>query len=75
MTDWLASQGVSPVAASTTGDILNVQLPIERANTLLGARFTKFIHEDTNTTVLRTLSYSLPDYLHDHIRFVYPTTQ
>ncbi|KAI0760227.1 peptidase S8/S53 domain-containing protein [Fomes fomentarius] len=74
VTDWLTSQGVSPVAAFTAGDILNVQLPIERANTLLGARFTKFIHEDTNTTVLRTLSYSLPDYLHDHIRFVYPTT-
>ena len=75
MTEWLNSNGVTPAAASASGDMLSVRVPVRQANALLGASFSMFIHEDTNTTMMRTLSYSLPDTLHDHISFVYPTTQ
>ena len=75
VTEWLTSKGVSLEPAFASSDTLNIQVPVAHANALFAANYAMFVHEDTNTTMLRTLSYSLPDYLHDHIRFVYPTTQ
>ena len=75
VTEWLTSSGVNATTSSASGDMIAIRVPVERANALLGANFTTYIHEDTNTTVIRTLSYSLPAHLHEHIDFVYPTNQ
>ena len=48
---------------------------MDKANTLLNANFTTYLHEASNTTMVRTLAYSLPSDLTDHVSFVYPTTQ
>ncbi|KAI0690236.1 peptidase S8/S53 domain-containing protein [Cerioporus squamosus] len=74
VTEWLNSNGVSPAGASASGDTIHLQIPIAQANALFGANFTMYIHEDTNTTMLRTLSYAIPRHLHDHVNYVYPTT-
>ncbi|KAI1787574.1 subtilisin-like protein [Ganoderma leucocontextum] len=75
ITDWLGKHGLSPESRSYPGETLTVHVPAARANFLLAANFTAYTHDTTNTTMIRTLSYSLPAYLHDHIAFVYPTTQ
>ena len=54
---------------------MQVEMPVGQANEMLGANYSTYVHDATNTAMLRTLSYSLPERLHDHIAFIYPTTQ
>ncbi|PIL23442.1 hypothetical protein GSI_14753 [Ganoderma sinense ZZ0214-1] len=75
ITDWLGGHGLSVESRSYSGETLTVRVPVARANAILAANFTAYTHDTTNTTMIRTLSYSLPAYLHDHVAFVYPTTQ
>ena len=55
--------------------MVEIQIPASQANTLLNANFTTYVHEATNTTHVRTLAYSLPDDVSNHVAFIYPTTQ
>ncbi|RPD75551.1 subtilisin-like protein [Lentinus tigrinus ALCF2SS1-7] len=75
VTEWLNSKGVNPAGTSASGDMLHLRVPTAHANALFGANFTMYMHEDTKTTMLRTLSYAVPGHLHEHINYVYPTTQ
>ena len=72
---WLSQNGITTTAAAASGDMLEFTIPIEQANSLLNANFTSYVHESTNTTMIRTLSYSLPATLEGHVLYVYPTTQ
>ncbi|RDX50913.1 subtilisin-like protein [Lentinus brumalis] len=74
VTNWLKKNGITATNSSLAGDELTIHVPVEKANTLLAANFTTFIHEKTNTAMVRTLAYSLPANLADHVSFVYPTT-
>ncbi|KAI8976705.1 subtilisin-like protein [Trametes punicea] len=75
VTNWLKNNGITPEVYSSAGDMLRIQLPTEQANTLFNANFSTYVHEKTNTTMVRTLSYSLPADVSEHVSFVYPTTQ
>ena len=48
---------------------------METANTLLHADYKLFIHEASGTEMLRTLLWSIPATLKDHISYIYPTSQ
>ncbi|KDR71935.1 hypothetical protein GALMADRAFT_74434 [Galerina marginata CBS 339.88] len=71
---WLSSNNISPETASPAGDWLQFSIPIEKANTLLGANFQVFKHTETGKEFVRTLSYSIPSALQGHIDVVHPTT-
>ncbi|KAI0366839.1 subtilisin-like protein [Pilatotrama ljubarskyi] len=75
VTNWLSKNGVTPETYSSSGDMLRIQIPPEQANTLFNANFSTYVHGKTNTTMVRTLTYSLPADVSDHVAFVYPTTQ
>ena len=75
VTTWLAKNGINVTPATAAGDMVEFTVPIEQANSLLGADYATYVHEDTNTTMVRTLSYTLPAAVHEHVFFVYPTTQ
>ena len=75
MINWLSKNGIAPTPATGAGDILHFTVPIGQANDLLAANFSSFVHTATNATVVRTLSYSLPAALQEHVSYVYPTTQ
>ncbi|KAI0716532.1 peptidase S8/S53 domain-containing protein [Earliella scabrosa] len=75
VTGWLERNGITPLSISASGDMLQVEMPVGQANEMLGANYSTYVHDATNTAMLRTLSYSLPERLHDHIAFIYPTTQ
>ncbi len=75
MSDWLNKNGISPDSTSASGDMVTIQVPAEKANALLNANFTTYTHEASNTTMVRTLAYSLPSDLQEHVAFIYPTTQ
>ncbi|KAI0631109.1 subtilisin-like protein [Trametes polyzona] len=75
VTNWLQKNNITAETYSSSGDMLRIQVPFEQANALLNANFSTYVHAPTNTTMVRTLAYSLPADVSEHVTFVYPTTQ
>ncbi|KAH9011818.1 subtilisin-like protein [Lactarius hengduanensis] len=74
---WLTHHGVRPSSISTThgGAWLTVgNVLVSQANEMLGASYQLYRHTKVNDTVIRTVSYALPEVLHPHIQAVVPTT-
>ncbi|KAH8994273.1 subtilisin-like protein [Lactarius akahatsu] len=73
---WLEHLGVPPSSVSRTlGSWLTLTgVPVSKANDILGASYRLYNHVETNHTVLRTISYSIPEALHEHIHTIVPTT-
>ncbi|KAH8994205.1 subtilisin-like protein [Lactarius akahatsu] len=77
VTSWLAHHGVRPSSISTThgGAWLTVSnVLVSQANEMLGASYQLYRHAKVNDTIIRTVSYALPEVLHAHIQAVAPTT-
>jgi tripeptidyl-peptidase I len=70
VTAWLESQGVTDIAAD--GAHINFATTVGKANSLLTAGFAFF--DVGGISKLRTMEYSIPDDLHQHIALVTPTT-
>ncbi|KAH8979045.1 peptidase S8/S53 domain-containing protein [Lactarius akahatsu] len=47
---------------------------VPQPNRILGASYQLYQHVETNDTVLRTIGYSLPESLHEHVQTIVPTT-
>ncbi|KAH9077774.1 subtilisin-like protein [Lactarius deliciosus] len=71
VTSWLTHHGMRPASISTThgGAWLTVSnVPVSRANQMLGASYQLYRHAKVNDTITRTASYALPEVLHTHIQ-------
>lgn len=76
VTAWLADHGIAGEAsAKVSNDWVAVTTTVQQANKLLDTRFDWYQYEDSDTPVLRTLAYSVPDALVDHVDLVQPTTR
>ncbi|KAI0740342.1 family S53 protease-like protein [Earliella scabrosa] len=73
--DWLARNNVSAKSVSPSGDLLRADISVKAANVLLDANYTEFLHSGTSSALVRTLSYTIPPAVQDHLSFIYPTTQ
>ena len=71
---WLKENNIEAAKASSAGDWLSFSVPVSKANELLDADFTVFEHTDSGKEMVRTLSYSIPTDLKDHLELVHPTT-
>ena len=67
---WLKSSGVKNYKIE--GPFIDFAIDVQGANSLLDADYQYYVNN--GTTKLRTLSYSIPDALTQHIRFVDPST-
>ncbi|KAF8266056.1 subtilisin-like protein [Lactarius quietus] len=75
VTSWLKHSVSSPVSMTHGGGWLTVPgVPVAQANRLLGASYQLYQYTGTNKTLLRTVGYSLPEVLHEHIQTIVPTT-
>ncbi|KAH9057768.1 subtilisin-like protein [Lactarius vividus] len=77
VSSWLENYDIPSSSISTTlgGNWLKVvSVSVSQANRILGASYQLYQHVETNDTVLRTISYSLPEVLHGHIQTIVPTT-
>ncbi|CAK5270748.1 unnamed protein product [Mycena citricolor] len=74
VSEWLSSNGLSSTLVSPSGDWISVSVPVSKANELLGADYRVFTHTASGTESIRTLEYSIPAALKDHVRVVTPTT-
>lgn len=71
---WLAANGITEDAIQQpTPDWISFAVPVSKAESLLQAKYTLFRGADNKATA-RTLEYSLPQLLHDHIDTIQPTT-
>lgn len=70
---WLSENGLTATPLTTAGDWLGFDVSVEKANELLDAQFSTFKHEETGDETVRTLAYSIPADLKDHIELVHPT--
>jgi tripeptidyl-peptidase-1 len=65
----------SSILTSHGGNRLTpTNVPVSKANDLLSASYQYFLHVETNETIIRTLSYALPEALHPHVQTIVPTT-
>ncbi|KAF8269940.1 subtilisin-like protein [Lactarius quietus] len=74
---WLEHHGVpsSNISRSHGGGWLTVTgVPVSQADQLLCASYHLYKHTETNETILRTVSYALPEILHPLVETVAPTT-
>lgn len=74
---WLEDYGIpsSSVSMTLVGNWMMVSdVPVPQANDIFDASYLLYHHAEANTTVVRTVSYSLPEALHRHIQTVSPTT-
>ena len=73
--DWLSANNLAGSAISSSGDWISVEsATVAQANALFNANFTVFKAKNS-AEVIRTLSYSLPADVEEHLQFIYPTTQ
>ncbi|KAJ7114159.1 family S53 protease [Mycena crocata] len=73
VTEWLNENDLVATAVSPSGDLLQISLPISKANDLLSTEFSAFKHVATGAESIRTLAYSVPASLQAHVKFVHPT--
>jgi tripeptidyl-peptidase-1 len=73
---WLYHEVPSSTVSITHGGgwLTITKVPLAKANTLLGASYQNYRHRETSECVIRTVGYSLPVALHEHVQTVAPTT-
>ena len=72
--DWLRAEGISYDVGGAYGDWLTFSIPVSKANQIFAASYQSFVHSDSDSTQVRTMQFSIPETLFDHVDAVYPTT-
>jgi tripeptidyl-peptidase-1 len=72
---WLAAHSIASLPLTPAGDWISVNMSVSQANKMFAAEFSTFQNQDTNQTVVRTLSYSVPIALQAGINWVHPTVK
>ncbi|KIX00814.1 uncharacterized protein Z518_09879 [Rhinocladiella mackenziei CBS 650.93] len=72
--EWLEEHGVdlTQLKYSPAKDWISVTLPVSHVEELLHTDYSVYEHHD-GSTLVRTESYSLPHYVHEHISTIQPT--
>ncbi|KAH8978047.1 subtilisin-like protein [Lactarius hatsudake] len=71
--EWLAANGLNATVLSPFGDWIGFETTVSNANLLFDADFSTFVHDGSGKGAIRTLAYSIPASLSDHLQLVHPT--
>lgn len=71
---WLLEHGITDAVYSPANDWVSVFVSIGKAEELLQTEYKIFKHEEDGDVAVRAPVWSLPEYLHEHIDVVQPTT-
>ncbi|EEA18993.1 Tripeptidyl-peptidase sed2 [Talaromyces marneffei ATCC 18224] len=71
---WLKSEGVSDNLMEVDSDWAKFIVPLHQAEKMLNTTFYIFHDEDKTVFRVRTLQYSVPREIHQHVRLIQPTT-
>jgi tripeptidyl-peptidase I len=72
VTSWLDTEGISYNRITPAGDWIAIPVSVDKASNLFGAQFSVYTHDDTGVSTIRTLAYSIPASLREHIDLVHP---
>ncbi|KAJ5118747.1 hypothetical protein N7526_010384 [Penicillium atrosanguineum] len=72
---WLHSENVSSNDIQINGNWVSFKAPVSQAEHMLKTEYFHYHHHTANSTVLRTLGYSLPNDIHPHVQLIQPTTR
>lgn len=72
---WLTASGVGISDITSENHWLKVKTTVDTANSMLGANFSWFKHQDSGKEVLRTMAFSVPSELRSKISLISPTTR
>jgi tripeptidyl-peptidase-1 len=72
---WLASEGVSAQVLTGHGDWVGFNTTVAQAGRLFNASFSTYRHLDSGHESVRTMAYSVPASIQEHIQVVYPMTR
>ncbi|KAH8114716.1 tripeptidyl peptidase A [Phellopilus nigrolimitatus] len=74
--EWLISHGlnIDDFVRSPARDWVTVQVPVAVAEAMLATKYHVWIHEESGESSIRTLAYSVPEFIHDHVELIQPTT-
>jgi tripeptidyl-peptidase I len=70
---WLSYHDVEPIY-NDAGDWIFATVTVDKVEQMLGTKYNLYKHTVTSETIVRTMSYSLPTELHDHVNVVTPAT-
>lgn len=70
---WLTKNNITSQTLSPAGDWIGINVTVAQANTLIAADFTNYTHSTTGQNTVRTLNYSIPSTLTEHLNFIHPT--
>ncbi|PIL34082.1 hypothetical protein GSI_03793 [Ganoderma sinense ZZ0214-1] len=73
---WLAAHNLDLASSerSHAGDWITIRVSVAQAEKMLGTKYNVFRHGQSDEYVIRTMNYSLPNVLHEHVALVSPTT-
>ncbi|KAH9069319.1 family S53 protease [Lactarius deliciosus] len=71
--EWLSANGLRATGFSPYGDWICFNTTVSRASELFDAEFSTFVHDRSGKSAIRTLAYSIPASLKDHLELVHPT--
>jgi tripeptidyl-peptidase-1 len=75
VSSWLASEGITPQIHAGHGDWLGFNASVADASRLFNASFSTYRHKDSGHEAIRTMSYSIPASIQQHVQTVYPMTK
>ena len=71
---WLAEHNVSATPLTPAGDWVGFTVSVSKANEMFDADYGVYTHTESGKVAIRTLSYSVPSDLTNHLKVVYPST-
>ena len=71
--EWLSANDLNATVLSPFGDWMGFETTVSHANELFDAEFSTFVHDRSGKSVIRTLAYSIPASLKNHLDLVHPT--
>jgi tripeptidyl-peptidase I len=70
---WLNGHGIFSFEYTLGRDWIKASVPVRQAESLLHSEYHWFVNEDDGGTLIRTLEWSVPKHLEEHIEVIQPT--
>ncbi|GAW04922.1 family S53 protease [Lentinula edodes] len=71
---WLSSNNITPESTTVSGDWITFNVSVGTAGSMLNATYKVYEHTASGKQSVRTLEYSVPEEVREHIRAIHPTT-
>ncbi|KAH8118643.1 tripeptidyl peptidase A [Phellopilus nigrolimitatus] len=74
--EWLISHGlnIDDFVRSPARDWVTVRVPVAVAEAMLETKYHVWIHGESGESGIRTLAYSVPEHIYNHVELIQPTT-